>query len=412
MTTKHTFTTPPQPYTIAVPEADVADLHRRLDQARWPAQDVVPLEPGKEKQKSSFGMGAGPQLDLMRELAAEWRKYSWKETEDYLNVFNHYTVEIEGLRIHFLHERSSRPDAIPLILCHGWPGAFHEFLHAIPLLTEPTAPDAQAFHVVIPSMPGYTFSSPPRTPKWGMEDTARVYDKLMTGLGYESYVAQGGDWGSVTARCLGALHKENCNAVHLNFCPARPPAPFSWFNPRTLLAWTPRALLPDDQRAKLERGLDYVEKGSSYYMMQSLTPRTPAYGLNDSPVGLLAWIGEKMIPSIERASSQTKPTLNRDALFMTLSLYWYTGSIGSSFLPYALNPHLSHFLSDPKYHLPNFALSSFPDEIFTPPARDAARTGNLKWTKEAAEGGHFAALEKPEIFVEHLREAVPVLLKA
>ncbi|GAA5827287.1 hypothetical protein JCM11251_001206 [Rhodosporidiobolus azoricus] len=412
MTWKHTFSAPAKPYTIAISPEEVDDLHRRLDHARWPAQDVVPPESTAEDQSKTFGMGAGPQLDLMKELAADWRKYNWKETQDYLNVFNHMTVEIENLDIHFLHERSSRPDAIPIILCHGWPGAFHEFLHTIPHLTEPTAPDAQAFHVVIPSMPGYTFSSPPKTPKWNMEDTARVYDKLMTGLGYESYVAQGGDWGSITARCLGALHKENCTAVHLNFCPVGPPAPFSWFSPRTLLAWTPRLLLPDEQRAKLEKGLNYIEKGSAYYVMQNLTPRTPAYALNDSPIGLLAWIGEKMYPSIERATAQTKPTLNRDALYMTLSLYWFTGSIGSSFLPYALNPPFSNFLSDLKYYLPNFAVSSFPDELFTPPARDAARTGNLKWSKEAEEGGHFAALEKPEVFVEHLREAVPVMWNA
>ncbi|GAA6043257.1 hypothetical protein JCM8097_008490 [Rhodosporidiobolus ruineniae] len=411
MTNKHTFAAAPKPFTVSFPQADIEELHSRLDAARWPAQEIVPEDVDGEDHAAVFGLGAGPKLTLMKELAREWRHYDLKAAEEHLNNFQHFTVEIEDLNIHFLHHRSSRTDAVPLILCHGWPGHFGEFLNALPLLTSPTNAEEPAFHVVVPSMPGYAWSSPPKTAKWGMPDAARVYDKLMTGLGYESYVAQGGDWGSVTARCLGALHPENCKAVHLNFCPVGAPPPFSWFNPRTLLDWMPRFLVSDLQRARAERALAYLERGSSYYAMQQNTPRTPAYGLNDSPIGLLAWIGEKMIPGIDKASKASNPTLTRDSLYLTVSLYWFTGSIGTSFLPYALNPHLTHFLSSPTYHLPNFALSNFPNEIFVPQERDAARTGNLRWCKEAEEGGHFAALERPEIFVRHLREAVPVLLK-
>ncbi|GAA5898043.1 hypothetical protein JCM8208_000141 [Rhodotorula glutinis] len=405
----HTFASPPKPFTVNW-SSQVDDLHRRLDNARWPAQEVVPLDVSETDLKNSFGLGSGPELALMKELAQGWRQFDQEAVQKRLNSLNHWTVDIEDLSIHFVHHRSTRADAIPLILCHGWPGSFHEFEHVVARFTEPESSDAQAFHVVVASQPGFTFSSPPKTAKWGMEDTARVFDKLMTGLGYETYVAQGGDWGSITARCLGALHKEHCIAVHLNFCPVPPPFPLNQFNPRVLLNWMPRFVLPDAQRAKIERGVAYLEKGSSYYAMQQLTPRTPAYGLNDSPIGLLAWIGEKMVPGIQAASKFPNPTLDHDALYTTLSLYWFTGSIGSSFLPYALNPHFSTFLTSPKYHLPNFALSSFPNELFCPTPKDAARSGTLRWFKEADDGGHFAALEKPEVFVEHVREAVAALV--
>ncbi|GAA5997224.1 epoxide hydrolase family protein [Rhodotorula paludigena] len=406
--TAHSFAAPPAPYTIDfAPQVD--DLHRRLDAARWPEQDVVP-DDVDYGEHGAFGLGAGPSLALMKELAQEWRGQDQKQLQDHLNSYKNYRVEIEGLDIHFLHYPSSRAGAFPLILCHGWPGGYHEFLHVLERLTEPKDQGSRAFHVVVPSMPGYAFSSPPKTAKWGMEDTARVFDKLMTGLGYVRYAAQGGDWGSITARCLGSLHKENCVAVHLNFCPVPPPFPLNMFNPRTLLDWMPRFVLPDERRAKLERGVAYIERGSAYYAMQNLTPRTPAYGLNDSPIGLLAWIGEKMIPGIDKAVKHPNATLNREALFTTLSIYWFTGSIGSSFLPYALNPHFGTFLVSPRHHLPNFALSNFPDELFTPEERDARRTGNLRWYKDAEDGGHFAALEKPEVFAEHVREAMGVLL--
>ncbi|GAA5895878.1 hypothetical protein JCM5296_006691 [Sporobolomyces johnsonii] len=412
MANMHTFTSSPKPFKVEISEEAIKDLHSRLDNARWPAVDTVTDDLSDAEREHVFGLGMGPTLPLMKELARGWRNFSWKDSENYLNGFNHHKVEIEEIDIHFLHERSSHADALPLIMVHGWPGSFLEFLETVPLLTEPKEPGAQAFHLVIPSMPGYAFSSPPKTSKWRMDDTARLFDKLMTGLGYETYAAQGGDWGSVTARCLGALYPEHCKAVHLNFCPVGPPAPFSYFSPKTLVEWLPRFILPDKQRERAKRAVNYLEKGSAYYVMQHLTPRTPAYALNDSPIGLLAWIGEKMMPSIMLASKQPNPTLNRDSLFMTCSLYWFTGSIGTSFLPYALNPHFATFLTDPKYHLPNFALSSFPWEIVVPSQRDAARTGNLRWCKEADDGGHFAALEKPEVFTEHVREALTLLMKA
>lgn len=153
------------------------------------------------------------------------------------------------------------------------------------------------------------------------------------------------------------------------------------------------------------------ERRTNFVSFLHTQPRTPAYALNDSPIGLLAWIGEKMLPYIEHAATQPNPTFTRDSLWETLSLYWFTNSIGTSFGPYALNPHFQTFLTDPKYFLPNFALSSFPGEIAIPSLRDAARTGNLKWAKEAEDGGHFAAIEKPQVFADHVRAAMTVMLK-
>lgn len=153
------------------------------------------------------------------------------------------------------------------------------------------------------------------------------------------------------------------------------------------------------------------ERRTNFVSFLRTQPRTPAYALNDSPIGLLAWIGEKMLPYIEHAATQPNPTFTRDSLWETLSLYWFTNSIGTSFGPYALNPHFQTFLTDPKYFLPNFALSSFPGEIAIPSLRDAARTGNLKWAKEAEDGGHFAAIEKPQVFADHVRAAMTVMLK-
>ncbi|GAA5899466.1 epoxide hydrolase family protein [Sporobolomyces salmoneus] len=401
----------PKPFKVDIPKEEVDELHQRLENARWPSTDTVVDDMTPEEQNEVFGMGKGPTLPLMKELAAEWKNHDWEKAQALINKFNHFKVGIEDIDLHFLHHRSTREDAVPIILCHGWPGSFLEFLHTIPLLTEPKEAGAQAFHVVVPSMPGYAFSSPPKTSKWVMNDTARIFDKLMVGLGYTSYVAQGGDWGSVTARLLGSLHKDHCKGVHLNFCPVPTPSLLSWINPHTLLAWAPEFLVSKKEYQNKKRTLSYLEKGSAYYVMQHLTPRTPAYALNDSPIGLLAWIGEKMIPYINHATTRPNPTLTRDALFETLSLYWFTHSIGTSFLPYALNPHFGTFIVDPKYYIPNLALSNFPGEIVVPTEKEVKRTANLRWFKEADDGGHFAALEKPGVFVDHLREAVSVLLK-
>ncbi|GAA6005003.1 epoxide hydrolase family protein [Rhodotorula paludigena] len=400
-----------EPFVPAFAASDVADLHSRLDHARWPEQETCPLDDDAAEQKSPFSWGRGPSLELMKELARGWREFDFDAAQTRLRSFKHYKATIDGATVHFIHERSSRPNAFPLILCHGWPGGFFEFLHTIKGLTKPDDPAAPAFDVVIPSMPGYAWSSAPTTAKWTMQDTSRLYNELMLGLGYDKYAAQGGDWGSITARCLGSLHPEHCIAVHLNYCPVFPA--LTGESPQGLRSyynWMPSFVLGAKRQRELENALAYLERGHAYDAMQMLTPRTPAYGLNDSPIGLLAWIGEKMLPGIDGAEGKPDATLTRDALFLAVSIYWFTGAIGTSFLPYTLNPNFLTYLSDPTFYLPNFALSSFPDEILLPTRRDAGKTGTLQWYKEAEEGGHFAALEQPQVFVEHLREAMDVLM--
>ncbi|SGY95166.1 BQ5605_C036g11475 [Microbotryum silenes-dioicae] len=402
----HTFIAPPRPFTVQFDSAEVDELDERLLRARWPLVDAVP-DDRSLNDPAPFGMGPGPTIKLMKELAEEWRtKYQWKDTENHFNTFEHYKVEIENLNIHFLHHPSTHSNAKALILCHGWPGSFAEFLHMITLLTDPVSSTQQAYHVVVPSMPGFTFSDPPPTSKWCMDDTARVYDKLMTGLGYHEYGAQGGDWGSITARCLGALHDDHCKAVHLNFLPASPDGILSIIPPRLLLSYLPSFIMPDLRRQRLLRALDYVEKGSAYYAIQNLTPRTASFGLNDSPIGLLSWIAEKMIPFIDAAmTTQPRPTLTRWTLYETCTLYWLTHSIGTSFSPYSQNRHFKDFLTDPKYRLENMALSTFPNEIVISPVEWVKKTGDLKWNKEHTDGGHFVAVELPQVLTDHVREA-------
>ncbi|KAK4050455.1 hypothetical protein OIV83_003525 [Microbotryomycetes sp. JL201] len=388
MTGLHTFESEPRAFKIQVAQSDVDDLRARLERTRWPPVDPVPDDYTEDELRTMFGCGHGPTLKLTKELVAQFKdEYDWRKTEQELNKLPHFKVAIEGLDVHFIHQRSERPDAIPLIAIHGWPGSFDEFVDIIPLLTHPPSETDQAFHVVVPSQPGFTFSDPPKSNKHTMDDTARMFDKLMTGLGYATYAAQGGDWGSVTARLLGSTHKDHCKAVHLNFLPVLNPL-MKVVPPRLLVKYLPNFVLPPLERERATRALDYLDKGSAYYVMQHNTPRTPAFALNDSPVGLLAWIAEKMISYIDTAAQVTdKPTLTRKSLFDHVALYWFK------------------LVADPKYYLPNLAVSIFPWEIVVSNLRDMRRTGNIKWHKEAPQGGHYAALENPQILAEHLRDA-------
>ncbi|KAM0793690.1 hypothetical protein ACM66B_001117 [Microbotryomycetes sp. NB124-2] len=406
MSDLHKFETEPRSFKIEVPEADVDELKARLKATRWPLVDPVPEDYTPDELENMFGCGHGPTLRLMKELVDEWvNKYDWRKTEKELNKLPHFKVNIEGLDVHYIHQRSERSNAIPLILCHGWPGSFDEFVDMIPLLTNPPNESDTAFHVVVPSQPGFCFSDPPKSNKHTMDDTARIFDKLMTGLGYSTYAAQGGDWGSVTARLLGSTHKTHCKAVHLNFLPVLNPL-MKVVPPRLLVKYLPDYFLPPVERERACRALDYLEKGSAYYVMQHNTPRTPAFALNDSPVGLLAWIAEKMISYVDQAALVTdKPTLTRKSLFDHVSLYWFTHSIGTSFSPYAFNRHFAELVADPKYFLPNLAVSIFPWEIVVSNLKDMKRTGNIRWHKEAPQGGHYAALENPALLAEHLRDA-------
>ncbi|KAM0752898.1 epoxide hydrolase [Meredithblackwellia eburnea MCA 4105] len=404
---------PPAPFQISFPKEEMDDLRRRLGTARWPEREIVPES--EEDQATSFGLGWGVTLPLMKQLVEEWKDYSFEEEIERMNAVPHFKTQIEDLSIHFIHQKSRDPKAIPLILIHGWPDSSAEFIPVISRLVNPPA-GQQAFHVVVPDQPGFAFSSAPQTSKWMMDDTARVFDKLMRGLGYQKYAAQGGDWGSIAARALGALYPRSCKAVHLNFCPATGSGGFlSMFPQRTMIEWAPSLILSKKEKKFALRSLEYQEKGSAYYWMQHFTPRTPAYALNDSPVGTLAWIAEKILPSISEATAlrPNNATLTKDTLFGICSLYWLTKSMGTSFLPYTLNPHFLTFLdNNPRYYLPNFAFSAFPNEIALTPMMFVRKTGRLRWFKEAESGGHWAPVEEPETFAEHVSQALAAIWPA
>lgn len=366
----------PVPFVLATPQSELDDLNSRIDHARW-VEEVVPgvsAEAEANPGRGKFGVGLyGPSLALMREWAAEWRNsFSWREEEARLNTyveaaaascradrvpsFHHFKVKIGSQSVHYIHHPSTRANAIPLVLCHGWPGSFLEFLDVIPLLTAPPAGE-QAFHVVVPSMPGFGYSSAPPNAQFTMVNTAALFNDLMTGLGYDRYAAAGGDWGSITARLLGSVHAAHCRAVHLNFLPASAPGLLSYIPTKTLLRLLPSWLISAVDKERAEKAIDYLERGSAYYAMQAFTPRTPAYGLNDSPIGLLAWIGEKVChPFAVRADRQMGwsvleieaaglkgASLTRNAIYSTVTLYWLTSTIGTSFLPvrWSPSPHLT-----------------------------------------------------------------------
>jgi pimeloyl-ACP methyl ester carboxylesterase len=200
-------------------------------------------------------------LDRLQQLAQQWRSLDWRAVERQLNSVPHYRTRIEDIDLHFIHKRSSRADAIPILLAHGWPGSFHEFVHLVESLTNPPQ-GQQAFHVVIPSMPGFTFSSAPISTRWQMNDTARIYDRLMQQLGYQHYTAQGGDWGSIAVRLLGALYPERCVAVHLNFCPVAPPGIWLVKVFPSLIDWTP--FVSSAMKTQTRKAMRYLDEESGY----------------------------------------------------------------------------------------------------------------------------------------------------
>lgn len=263
-----------RPFRIDVPEADLQDLHRRIAATRWPGE--IP----------GLGWQRGAPLSYVRELAEYWRtSYDWRAAEKRLNTLPQFVTEIDGVPIHFAHVRSPEPDAVPLILTHGWPGSFAEFLNVAGPLSDPAGHGldrADAFHLVIPSIPGYGFSGPLREPGWDVRRVARAWAELMHRLGYERYVAQGGDWGSAISLHLAQSDPQHAIGVHLNMLvtfPPDDPEAFSRLDPR------------DHER--LAFMAQFEQDGAGWRHIQSTRPQTLAYALTDSPVGQLAWIAEK-----------------------------------------------------------------------------------------------------------------------
>lgn len=369
-----------RPFTLAVPPADIDDLHRRIDQTRWPEKEPV----GDWTQ--------GTPLAVLRELIDYWRyEYDWRQCEARLNAFGQFMTEIDGLEIHFLHVRSSRADAVPLIMTHGWPGSVIEFLEAIPLLTEPA--EGMAFHVVAPSLPGYGFSGKPAQTGWGVEKIGAAWGTLMARLGYDRWVAQGGDWGSVVTTMIGRQAPAGCAGIHVNMPLGRP-------TPEDMTSTDPAVL------SALQRLGYYQEWDSGYSKEQGTRPQTIGYALVDSPVGLAGWILEKIHAWTDNSGSPFD-ALSKQQICDNLMLYWLPAT-GAS----AARLYWESFskIGEGVVQLPAGA-SAFPKEVIPAPRVWAERgMPNLVHWNDLDRGGHFAAWEQPELFASELQSCFGTML--
>lgn len=402
--------TTPKPFEIVYTDDEVADLRGRLRNTRLPTAPYLP-EDDRQPMKLTYK----PDLPLVKQLVDKWAKFDFVKFQKHLNSFPHFTTSVDWCtQLHFVHKRSSRPDAIPIMLIHGWPGSWFEFAHVIDELVNPADKDAPAFHVVVPSLPGFMYSTAPPNKKLGeVRSYTRILDALMRGLGYDKYASQGGDWGSPHARALGVFHSHKdgtgCRAVHLNFCPvaAKGLSKFMLNSlPAKVTLGVAKLIYGQEYLVMAAKGM-YFEQNRAYYDVQRTRPAQLLYGLVDSPVGLLGWLGNIYDTLSERAPDH--PRLNMDACLEIATLFWFTSSIGTSFIPYTVNIFLPEIHGSAEYKLPvPLAYSDFPQELVNTPkfVVDATTTsGKTRWIAKSPVGGHFAAHEEPTIFVSHLRNA-------
>ncbi len=366
------------PFRIAVPDDDLDDLRRRLAGTRWPEPECVD------------DWSQGIPLDYTRELAAYWAHgYDWRAREALLNRFDQFTTDIDGLDIHFIHQRSPHDDALPLIITHGWPGSIVEFHKVIEPLTDPTAHGGRAedaFHVVCPSLPGYGFSGKPARTGWGIGKVADAWETLMTRLGYDRYGAQGGDWGAAVTTTIGRNGDRNhCAGIHLNMPVAFPPAGMNKPTP--------------EEQAALQAMEHYQQWDSGYSKQQSTRPQTLGYGLVDSPAGQLAWIVEKFWSWMD-CDGHPENVLTKDELIDNVMMYWAPASAASSARMYWES--FRFFGEFGRVELPT-GIAAFPKEIFRAPRHWCEATYNVTHWTAMPRGGHFAAFEQPELFVDDVR---------
>jgi pimeloyl-ACP methyl ester carboxylesterase len=362
-----------KPFTLHIPDAAIADLHQRLERTRWP--DEPPLE----------AWSTGTSVAYAQEVAEYWRTgFDWRAWEAKLNGFRQFTVPIAGIDVHFIHEEARGPDAIPLLLSHGWPGSVFEFYKLIPLLRE-------RFTIVAPSLPGYTLSYRPGQQRFGVEDMAGVFATLMTDvLGYQRFGVQGGDWGAFVASVLGHRHAQHVLGLHLNMLAVRRD-PAMLTNPA-----------PDAQNylAQLNH---FLREETGYQWIQGTRPQTLAFGLTDSPAGLAAWLLEKFRAWTD-CNGNPENALSRDEMLANIALYWFTAAIGSSFWPYYARLHGPWPIPEGATVDVPMGYAEFPKEILRPPRWLAERTyTNIQRWSVMPKGGHFAALEQPAALASEVR---------
>jgi len=369
------------PFRIGVPDATLRDLRARLANTRFP--DAI----------DGSAWDAGTDLTYLKSLVAYWRTgFDWRAQERRLNQFPQFTTTIDGVSIHFVHQRSSHSDARPLVLIHGWPGSFVEFTKVIGPLTEPTRHGAEAgdaFHVVALSLPGFGFSGKPRAAGFNTTRIARIVAQLMARLGYQRYGAQGGDWGAAIVRQLGLVDPEHLIGLHSNMCLAGAPAGGNQNE------GVPELEL---ERVKAAQGRTATELG--YFQIQSTRPMTLGYGLTDSPAGLAAWIVEKF-RAWSDSGGDVEKRFTKDELLTNVTLYWVTGTAASSARIYFEN-RLDGGLQR-RVEVP-FACARFPgDFLAVAPRQWIAAQYNLVQFTEMPRGGHFAAMEEPDLLVQDVR---------
>ncbi len=368
------------PFAYHAPQSALDDLKQRLTQTRWP------------ERETTNDWSEGVPLQKLRALVEYWRTdYDWRRCEEALNHFPQFRTKIDGLSIHFIHVRSKHPNALPIILTHGWPSTILLFRDVIEPLTNPTAHGGKAedaFDVVIPSVPGFGFSDKPTEPGWNAKRTAQAWAILMSRLGYKRYVAQGGDWGAFVTTAMAQQRAPGLVAIHLNF-------------PRVIPDHLPDKLSPDQQRA-MEVINRFRSEGSGYLMMQSTRPQTIGYALMDSPGGQAAWIYDIYNAGTGNVGDPEK-AISRDKVLDEITLYWLTGTAASSARFYYEQRALLGKSSNPgRVDLP-VGVSLFPHDLPAPRSWAKDVYPNLFYWHELDQGGHFASLEKPGLFVEELR---------
>jgi pimeloyl-ACP methyl ester carboxylesterase len=382
-------------FRVDIPQADLDDMRRRIEATRWPEKETV----NDDSQ--------GVRLAKLQDLVRYWGSgYDWRNVEGALNELPQFITQIDGLDIHFLHVRSPHADALPLLLTHGWPGSVLEMLKVIGPLTDPTAHGGraeEAFHVIIPSMPGYGFSERPHGTGWDPDHIARAWHELMGRLGYERYVSQGGDWGAVVADAMGRQRPPGLLGIHVNM-PATVPGDLT----KGMLGGEPAPTgLSADEKAAYEKLSTFFGLNGAYGVMMQTRPQTVGYALSDSPAGLAAWMYDKFT-QWTYSGGEPERSLSKDEMLDDISLYWLTNSAISSAQLYWENNNNN--FSAAAQHTEDIdvpvAVTVFPGEIYQAPrswTEQAYR--NLIYYHQVDKGGHFAAWEEPDLFSTELRAA-------
>jgi pimeloyl-ACP methyl ester carboxylesterase len=368
------------PFTIDIRPDQRADLHTRLANTRWPDQ-----LPGPDWQR-------GVPVAYLRSLADYWQAdFDWHAQQDRINAYPQFLTDIDGQQLHFLHVRSARADATPLLLVHGWPGSFIEFLDLIGPLSSPASDQEPAFHLVIPSLPGFGFSSPLSGEGWTSTRIARAFARLMASLGYARYGAQGGDYGAFVAPDLGRVDPEHVIGVHVN-------AATFGFIPFGPVSDEDRASLTDVERARVDRLGHFLTELNGYFQIQATRPQTLAYGLTDSPAGQLAWIVEKFAEWTDVAHPLPEQAVDRDAMLADVSLYWFTRTAGSAANLYYESMHNQAW---PTPSTVPTGVAVFGQDVAI--RRYAEGVNRIVHWSDFPNGGHFAAMETPELLVADIR---------